>query len=109
MSWARDLTKAQRRELRRIAGLAYERELATALTAVEEDFRRWRAGEIGPHDLNEAIHRFHQGPNRHLWLQYSDGPVEFAALRGVQSGVVSESEVAPDVLELIKPRLEGRE
>ncbi len=106
MSWARDLTKGQRRELRRIAGLAHERELGSALTAVEEQFRRWRSGEIGPHDLNDAIHRFHQGPSRQLWLQYQDGPVEFAAVHAVQRGVVAADELAPEVLEILKPRLE---
>ena len=106
MSWGRDLTKAQRRELRRIAGLAHDRELAAALATVEEQFRRWRSGEIGPQDLNEAIHRFHQGPSRQLWLRYSDGLVEFAALDAVQRGVVAASEVAPEVLDILKPRLE---
>jgi hypothetical protein len=109
MSWGRDLTKAQRRELRRIAGLAYDRELAAALGGVEEQFRRWRSGEIGPHDLNEAIHRFHQGPSRQLWLQYNDDLVEFAALEAVQRGVVAASEIAPEVLEILKPRLEKHE
>jgi len=109
MSWTRDLTKGQRRELRRIAGLAHERELARALTAVEEQFIRWRSGEIGPHELNDAIHRFHQGPSRQLWLHYNDGPVEFAALDAVQRGVVAESDVAPDVLEMLKSRLEQQE
>jgi hypothetical protein len=106
MIWARDLTKAQRRELRRIAGLAHERELAAALTALEEQFRRWRAGEIEVHDLNDAIHQFHQGPSRQLWLRYSDAPFEFAALHAVQSGVVAAAEVAPDIAEILKPRLD---
>src|SRR5688572_19120489 len=105
MSWAGDLTKGQRRELRRIAGLAHERALATALTEVEKQFLRWRAGEIGPHDLNDAIHRFHQGPSRQLWLQYQDGPVEIAAVHAVQRGVVAADELSPEILEILKPRL----
>ena len=109
MNWARDLTKSQRRELRRIAGLAYDRELATALAAVEEQFRRWRSGEIGPHDLNDAIHRFHQGPSRQLWSQYSNGIVELAAVDAVQRGVVATSEVAPEVHEILRPRVEKQE
>lgn len=106
MSWGRDLTKTQRRELRRIAGLAYDRELASALTALEQQFRRWKSGEIGPHDLNDAIHEFHQGPNRQLWLRYTDGPVEFAALHAVRSGIVTEGEMAQAVFEILKSRLE---
>jgi hypothetical protein len=64
MNWSRDLTKAQRRELRRITGLAYDRALSAALTALEE-----------------------------------------AALHAIQGGIVSATEVAPDVLEALKPGL----
>lgn len=102
-----DFTKAQRRELSRIAGLAYERELATALTELEEQFRLWRAGEIAPADLNDAIHRFHQGPSRELRARYLDGPVQFAALTALHRGIVNASEAAPDVVAYLKPALES--
>jgi hypothetical protein len=36
MDWTRDLTKGQKRELRRIVALAYERELSVALATLEE-------------------------------------------------------------------------
>src|SRR6266540_4029035 len=36
--------KAQRKELRRLAGLAHERELAIALAALEAQFHEWHAG-----------------------------------------------------------------
>lgn len=105
MSWVGELTKGQRRELQRIAELAYDRELSSALSGLEEQFRRWRSGEIGPHDLAEAIHQFHQGPSRELWLRYSDKQAGLAALHAVANGVVNATEVAPDLLAALKPRL----
>jgi hypothetical protein len=105
MEWTRDLTKGQKRELRRIVALAYERELSVALAALEEQFRRWRAGEIGPHDLGEAIHTFHQGPSRTLWSQYNEGHGYLAAVAAVANGIVAKHEVAADLMEILKPRL----
>jgi hypothetical protein len=104
-----ELTKAQKRELRRIADLAHDRELSAALADLEQQFRRWRAGEIGPHDLSDAIHAFHQGPSRKLWLRYSDGTAELAALFAAERGIVAEHEIDSDVLELLKPRLASKE
>jgi hypothetical protein len=105
MDWRSDLTKGQKRELQRIASLAHDRELSAALAALEEQFRLWRAGELGPHDLSAAIHEFHQGPSRELWVRYSDSPGELGVLSALQRGVVAEHEIASDVLDLLKPRL----
>jgi len=105
MEWTRDLAKEQKRELRRIVALAYERELSAALATLEEQFRRWRAGEIGPHDLGEAIHGFHQGPNRTLWSRYNEGYGYLAAVAAVATGIVAQHEAAADLMEILKPRL----
>lgn len=105
MDWTSDLTKQQKRELRRIVALAYERELSAALATLEEQFCRWRAGEIGPHDLGDAIHKFHQGPNRSLWSRYNEGHGYLAAVAAVATGVVAQHEVAADLMEVLKPRL----
>ena len=102
MAWHDDLTKPQKRELRRLIGLAHDRELSTALNALEEQFRRWRSGEIGPHDLNDAIHAFHQGPSRQLWVRYSDGLDDMALAFAVKHGIVAEHEIEPDLLVIVK-------
>jgi len=109
MNWTDDLTKGQKRELRRIAELAHVRELTAALTALEEEFRRWRSSEIGPHDLVEAIHAFHQGPNRELWSRYNDGHGYLGAVVAVRTGVVGRDEVDPGLIGALGPQLESLE
>lgn len=109
MEWTRDLTKEQKRELRRIVALAYERELSAALATLEEQFRRWRAGEIGPHELGEAIHTFHQGPSRTLWSRYNDEHGYLAAVAAIARGIVAKHEVAADLMEILNPRLSAFE
>jgi hypothetical protein len=103
MRWVDDLTKSQKRELRRIAALGHERELAAVLAEVEEQFQRWRAGEIGPHDLAGIIHAFHQGPNRDIWSRYNEGHGYLAAVAAVATGIVAEHEVEAGLLEIMRP------
>lgn len=100
-----NLTKSQKRELRRVVRLAHERELGAALTALEAEFRRWRAGEIDVHELNDAIHQFHQDPSRKLWVRYTDGRPDFEAAFALQKGILTDSDVGPEVLPLLKDRL----
>ncbi len=54
-------TKLERKELRKVAGLAYEREFATALELLEENFRQWRGNKITVFELSDFIHQFHNG------------------------------------------------
>jgi hypothetical protein len=103
MHWTANLTKAQKHELGRVAGLAYERELSAALSELEEYFRRWRAGQIEPNDVSDAIHEFHQGAGRKLWSQYHGGDDYLVAVAAIATGVVERHEVAADLLQIMEP------
>lgn len=103
MHWTANLTKAQKRELDRVAGLAYERELSAALSELEQYFKRWRAGEIEPHDVSDAIHQFHQGTSRKLWSRYHGGEDYLVSVEAVATGIVGQDEVAPDLLQVMEP------
>lgn len=59
------------RELERLLGLAYERDLAKALSVLEPEFARWRRGEIDAFELEKAIHEFHNGAARDLFKRYA--------------------------------------
>lgn len=102
----RDLTKSQRRRIRELAGIAYDRELSRELTALEAEFARWRSGAIGAHDLDEKIHQFHQGPNRRLFTTYTGGAVELAVAAAIANGIISEAEAGPEMLEILRGGIE---
>ena len=61
------LTKSQKRELRRLAGLAHERELSAAAQELAVSFDAWRSGKIDVFTLNEAIHGYHHGISREIY------------------------------------------
>lgn len=96
-----DLPKAARKRARELVGLAYERELSTALTKLEKTFARWHAGEATAFDVNDAIHDFHDGESRELWKYYANAPssaLEFTVAGAIHRGLVSEEEAGPAVL-----------
>jgi hypothetical protein len=55
-----EFTKSERRELRELAGDVYEAEAHHYLEELDEDFERWRRGEMLSSDLLTSIHQFHQ-------------------------------------------------
>lgn len=101
-----DLTKSQRRHLRELAGIAYERELSRELTALEREFARWRGGTIDAHGLGDRIHQFHQGPNRRLFMIYTGSAIHVAVAAAIAKGIISEAEAGPGILELLRAGIE---
>lgn len=92
-------TKLEIKELRKLAGLAYERELARALGALEKNFKHWRENKITAFDLSDLIHQFHNGISRDLWSFYERGNIEMIAARAIINGIISKSEISPGILE----------
>ncbi len=101
----RDMNKGQRRRLRELAAVAHERELSLELTKVDAEFARWRSQEINVHELNDRIHAFHQGPSRRLYTQYTDGDPDFSVAAAIARGILNESDVGAEILELLAGQL----
>lgn len=100
-------TKKQRRELRDLQGLAWERELSSALEELLMDFQSWKKGEIDPFELNDRIHRFHNGRSRELFNAYSGSLDTFWLEAVVARGVIEESEVSEDLLAVYRPHIDS--
>jgi hypothetical protein len=96
-----NLTKAQRRRIRELGGIAYERDLSVHLATLEAEFKKWRAGEIDAFAVVDAVHRFHQGPARDVFSTYQSSNLEFALAHAIHRGLVSESEAGPDVMDAL--------
>ncbi len=105
------LTKKQKTELRRLAGVAHEQELSVAMDELEAEFGRWRKGEISVFDLNERIHKFHHGISRELYTRYDPRDAEMIIPGAIARGTIREDEVDPallqnlsDLIEFVKSR-----
>lgn len=102
----KEWTNMQRRQLRELAGKAYEIELAGELENLETEFFRWRRGEIDVHELSDRIHQFHEGPARNLFLAYTDTAHEIAVGSAIGRGILSEKDAPPDLLAALKGFIE---
>src|SRR5437764_12455836 len=91
-------TKANKRKLRELAGVAYRRELGHELAKLEMDCARWRGGEIDPFELSDRIHRFHDGVSRDLYVAYRDLSPINAAARAIALQVLDRTEVPSEIL-----------
>ena len=105
MKTNREFTKAQRRRLRDLGAMAYERELSAELSNLDTEFGRWRAGEIDAHELSDRIHRFHQGPAQKLFSKYEHWNLDFAVAEAIHRGLITEEEVGTDVIEMLRVHL----
>ena len=92
------IPKHIKRALRQLADRAYEIELGRELTDLEGEFARWHRGEVTPFDLSEAIHRFHQGPARDLYVSYTSRHPKAAVAYAIQRGILDRTQMASDVL-----------
>jgi hypothetical protein len=105
MKTNREFTKAQRRRLRELGAIAYERDLSAELSKLETEFGRWRAGEIDAHELSDRIHRFHQGPARKLFSVYDHSNLDFAVAHAIHRGLITEEETGADAKEMLRVHL----
>lgn len=94
--------KTNKRKLRELAGVAYKRELGAALSKLEEEFARWRSGEIDPFELSDRIHRFHEGESRDLYAIYNRLPPSNSVARAVALQILQETELPSELLETLE-------
>ena len=92
-------TKSERKELRRLAGLAYKRELAKTLESLERKFGQWKKNKITAFELNDFIHKFHNGIARDLWSFYTNGDNRMIVAHAIAKGIILKTEINPGISE----------
>jgi hypothetical protein len=95
------IPKRIKRLVQEWAGVAHDRELTRALLELRGHFDRWQRGEIGPSDLDELIHKYHQGTARQIWKHYSTSHLEPAIAFCVVDGLLRRDELPPELREHI--------
>lgn len=91
-------SRSERKVARRIAAVAYERELTQELAKLHDQFDRWRQGQLSAFDLSNVIHEFHNGAARDLFVVYNRLQPTHAVARAVALGIVLRAEVPPELL-----------
>jgi hypothetical protein len=101
------VNKEHKRELVRLAELAYERELGHWLSQLQVHFNEWQRGGITASELCDHVHEFHQGPARVVWSRHAalERP-ETRVAWGIARGLLAEREVDPAVLDVVRATAE---
>lgn len=101
-----ELTKKQRKHIREMASIAYEREMAAALDNLLASFQKWKQGEKTPFDLDEIIHQYHNGAARELYKQYATGDPDMAVLLALSRGILRIEDLSEDCRPFYRDRLD---
>ena len=98
-------TKAQRKKLRKLAGVAWECELDQELEKLYQQFLNWRNKKIDGFELNQLIHDHHQGPSQEIWKFYTYAHPDTAVARGLNFGFLKKAEVPQGIYEIIERKI----
>ena len=97
--------KAIRKKIRELAALAWERELNKELESLYNNFNEWHDKKINCFELNDFIHKFHNGTSRELWSKYMNGDADFIVACAIVSGTLQKNEISNDVLKHIEKQI----
>ena len=89
-----EFTKADRKHIREMAKLAWERKLRDEIVGIGDAIQKMQSGEISPNEVNDIIHQFHEGPSRELFKLFSDSLPWYAVCRAHYDGVIADDEIS---------------
>ena len=87
-----NLTKSERKRIRQLAGLAWERGLRTELRKIGTAIEEMDSGRLTPFDVTECIHKFHEGAARDLYKQFSGSLPWLEVCRAHFDGVLTDDD-----------------
>jgi hypothetical protein len=95
-----DIPKRIRRLLAEYAGRAEEAELRQALQPLAEAFKQWEIGDLDSFELEQRIHKFHQGPARDIYSRYArPADREPQVAYAIAGGLIDRATVPAELLE----------
>ncbi|MGH7454247.1 MAG: hypothetical protein ACRENG_23030 [bacterium] len=100
------ISKKAKRQLRLLAGIAYERELRAALKPVEQALADMHAGKCDAFAVSEIIHHFHQNEARDLWVRYNRMDPDFSVSAALLDNIISPEEIPAEVRQWFIERAE---
>jgi hypothetical protein len=99
-----NLSKKTRRELRQLLIKAYARELDQHLRDLSMKFEDWKNKKIDCWDLNDHIHKFHDGVSRDLFNTYNARCVDdiYMISRALANNLLQKEEIPGEAIDIIK-------
>lgn len=92
-------SKAAYKKMGELSKMAYERELRGEIEKLAEQFQLWRDNRIDIWDLEEAVHKFHNGPARKLYARYRELSSEQVLPYALHKGFVAHEDLPEEIVE----------
>jgi hypothetical protein len=89
-----EYSKADRKLIRKLAGIAWERQLRDELAKIGRIISEMASGDLSPFDASKQLHDFHNGISRELYNLYSASDPWFAVCRAHYYGVLNDNDIA---------------
>ena len=81
-----DFTKSEKKRIRQLADLAWDRGLRLELRKIAVAIEEMENGRLTPFDVTDRIHKFHDGAARDLYKQFSSSLPWLAVCRAHLDG-----------------------
>ncbi|TWT47873.1 hypothetical protein Pla22_52400 [Rubripirellula amarantea] len=93
-----DFTKSEKRFVRQVANLAWDRLLRKSLVRIASALGRMDAGTATAFDVDDAIHKYHAGPSRQLHNEFSTNKPWHSVCNAYIDGILTDDDFvdAPD-------------
>ncbi|OYP34319.1 hypothetical protein [Rhodopirellula sp. MGV] len=85
--------KADRKLVRNLAGVAWERQLRDELNDIGCAIAEMQSGNLSPFDVNERVHQFHNGIAQELYNLYSGSDPWLSVCRAHFNGVLTDADL----------------
>ena len=89
-----DFTKSERKRIRQLASLAWERGLRIELQKIAGAMEEMESGGLTAFEVTDRIHQFHDGPSRDLYKQFSKSVPWLEVCRAHIDGTLSDDDIA---------------
>jgi hypothetical protein len=89
-----DITKSEKKRIRQLADLAWDRELRIELQKIAAAIEEMKNGQLTPFDVTDRIHKFHNGAARDLYNQFSHSLPWLAVCRAHLDGVLTDDDIS---------------
>ena len=101
-----EFSKSEKKRLRELAALAYERDVANSLSKIASQVDEWKNGKITALQLSEALHEYDRGESRDIWSRYDSNQYDIEVASAIVRGLLTEVEVGKDVLTLLSNQIQ---
>lgn len=85
--------------------MSYQKELGAELKLLQDRFKDWENKKIDGFELNEYIHKFHNGAAQEIWKKYNYTDADMIVASAAAFGILKRDEIPDEIFDIIEQRI----